>query len=262
MTQSSIHRNRFTISVVAAVILELFWLVAALQWPSTFVEIPDILRLPMVLLGVLFLICGLATWYFRSNRWTGIFLLYCLGAGIHWGGAIGSHSMSTELALFFLFVSFTAMSDAALLHLALTFPSGRTLARSWKVAIYSPAALALILAPAGFLPQATLKSLALLIMMVAYFLSIIAGLIFIVSLFRANPAIRRAAQLPLITLSMVFASIVALLGSGGILPGLSDAWNLAFGLIPISLALALISPACNQLTEPPTASEPSIQKTV
>jgi hypothetical protein len=39
----------------------------------------------------------------------------------------------------------------------------------------------------------------------------------------------------------VVATVVAQLGSSGALPGPPDVWNLLFGIIPISLAVALVS---------------------
>ncbi len=34
---------------------------------------------------------------------------------------------------------------------------------------------------------------------------------------------------------------LALLGAAGVLPGPADAWNLAFGLVPVSLAIPLLT---------------------
>ena len=44
----------------------------------------------MALLGLLFAACGLWAWWRRPDRFTSVFLLYCLGAGVHWGGSIGA----------------------------------------------------------------------------------------------------------------------------------------------------------------------------
>jgi len=172
-TVRSLGAKIWTIAPAFFVVL---WRVAALRWPSTFVEIPDSLRVPLMLLGLLFLVCGLMAWRLRPSRFTGIFLLYGIGGGVHWGGAIGSDLKNLEMVLFFVYLALTALSDASLLHLALLFPNSQVSPRSWEKVLYFPAALALILAPiAGFVSQPTMKIIAMLVLLVGNLMSIIAG---------------------------------------------------------------------------------------
>jgi len=77
----------------------------------------------------------------------------------------------------------------------------------------------------------------------------VAGVLFLVSLFRVDSATRRAASLPPIVTIMIGTFIVARLGNEGILLVHSEAWNLVNGLLPISLAVALVSPARTALEE-------------
>lgn len=220
----------------------LLWRLAAFRWPSPFVSLPDGLRLPMALLGFLFLACGVGAWWARPDRWTAAFLLYGLGGGVHWGGSIGSRGETLELSLFFVYLAFTALADASLLHLALIYPGGGPLAWGWRAALYAPAAYALLFAGiAGFMPQTILRTAAGVLLLVANLLSLVAGIVFLIRLFTADRDTRRAARLPLIVTAMVIGSVVALLGAGGALPGDPEAWNLALGVIPISLAVALVS---------------------
>ena len=228
--------------VAAAVSCVLLWRIAAYFSPSSFVAIPDGLQLPLALLGIVFLVTSLWAWWARPNRWTGIFLVYGLSLGIHWGGAIGVGNASLEVSLFWVYLAITALGDAALLNLALIYPHRRRLALKWHVALYAPAAIALLLAPfAGFAPRTTLASAAGLVLLVANLLSLTGGIVFLIRLFTVDGATRRAARLPLIVMGMVSGSVIALLGAGGLLPGVPEAWNLALGLVPIALAVALIS---------------------
>ena len=251
MKQSLLQRkHRHYNWVVAATALVLLWRIAASQWPSSFVRISEDLRLPMALMGMLFLICGLLAWWIRPGRWSTIFLFYGMAGGVHWGGAIGSTDARIELSLFFGYVAVTALMDAALLHLALVFPSGRSIARSWLTLLYFPAGVGLICVPiAGLVSQTTLQTVAGILLLLANILSVAAGLLFLIHLFRANSSTCRAAHLPLIGTSMVITSTLALLGE--VLPGHAEAWNLTLALIPVCLAFALVSPALKALAELP-----------
>ncbi len=235
----TLFRRSWVVTAVAVVVL---WRVATLAWPSSLVTIPDPIRLPIALLGVLFLICGVWTWWIRPGRWSAIFLVSALGSGVHWGGTIGSAYTGLELSLFFIYLAFTTLGEAGLLHLALIFPREKTLGPSTRIALYAVTALAALVAPlAGLLPKTILEPMVGLILMFANLVGLSAGLLFLVSLFRVDSATRRATRLPLIVTSMLVATIVATLGAEGILLQQSDAWNLVHGLFPISLAIALVS---------------------
>lgn len=237
--RSGPFRRGWVVGAAAGVLL---WRVAAFLWPSSLVITASQFPLPFALLGVLFVVCGLWPWWIRPNRWTAIFLVYGLGSGVHWGGTIGLPPAGLEVTLFFLYLGATAIADAALLHLALIFPSGRLLGRGMRVALYSAAGLALLLAPiAGLLSEAIVVPLAGLVLLIANMLSLLGGLVFVARLFTSDRTVRRAARLPLIVSGMVIAGFVALLGAGGVLPGQAEVWNLVFGLVPVCLATALVS---------------------
>lgn len=170
----------------------LLWRGAAYLWPSSLVSVPGSLRLPFALLGLLFLVCGVAAWLMRPSRWTAVFLLYGLGGGVHWGGAIGAPHAGLELSLFFAYLGLTALGDAALLHLALIYPGGGALARGLRVALYAPAALAVLLAPlAGVVPETILETIAGLLLLIANLCSLAAGLVLLGRLLQIDPATRR-----------------------------------------------------------------------
>jgi len=240
--KDSIRQRPRRIWVVAGAAGVLVWRAAAHRWPSSLVSIPDGLQLPFALLGAVFLVSGMWAWWARPGRWTAIFLLYGLCGGVHWGGAIGGPEAVLAISLFFVYLASTALGDAALLHLALTYPHGGPLARRWRVVLYAPAAVGLSLAAiAVFAPRTMLEPAAGALLLIANLFSLVAGVSFVVRLFSVDRALRRAARLPLIVTGMVTGSLVALLGAGGVLPGEPEAWNLALGIIPITLGIALVS---------------------
>lgn len=231
--------------ILAAAAAVLLWRAAALRWPSSFIVLPDELRLPIGLLGVLFVACGVWAWWVRPGRWTQVFLLYGLGGGVHWGGSVGAESEGLALSLLFVYLACSVLAETALLHLALIYPHGRPLGKWWRAELYAPAAFALLLAAAaGVLPRTLLETLIGLLLLVANLFSVVAGILFLVRLVRADAAARHAARLPLIVAGLIAGTALSLLGSGGVLPGNPEAWNLALGIVPICLAVALTTHTC------------------
>jgi len=236
------HQRPRRIWVVAGATGVLVWRAAAHRWPSSLVSIPDGLQLPLALLGAVFLVSGIGAWWARPGRWTAMFLLYGLCGGVHWGGAIGGPVAVLETSLFFVYLAITALGDAALLHLASTYPHGAPLARKWRVVLYAPAAVGLSLAVMAVVaPRTMLEPAAGVLLLIGNLFSLVAGATFIVRLFSVDRTLRRTARLPLIVTGMVTGSLVALLGAGGVLPGEPEAWNLALGIIPMTLGIALVS---------------------
>lgn len=236
--------------IAAATSGVLLWRAAAYWWPSSFIDIPDGLHLPLALLGLVFLVAGLWAWLARPDRWTSIFLLYGLCGGVHWGGAVGAADPTLAMSLFFAYLAITALGDAALLHLSLIYSRQGSLAQAWQVALYAPAAVALLFGLlAGLLPQTILQPAVGVLLLLANLFSLLAGIVFLGRFFTADHEARSAARLPLIVSGMVAGSVTALLGAGGVLPGHPEAWNLAHGIIPISLAVALVSQSLENTAE-------------
>lgn len=204
------------------------------------IAIPESLRLPTGLLGLLFLVCGAWALWHRPGRWTMIFLAYSLGGAIHWGGSIGSSGAGVERTLLLVYIACSALSEAALLHLALVYPGDRRLPVGVRAALYLPTAAALVLAAvASRVPRPVLESGLGLILLVAELFSLLAALAFVWHLVRSDAASRRAARLPLIVSALVLGGGSSLAAEAGLLPGSADAWNLAMGLVPLGLAAAL-----------------------
>lgn len=226
--------------VGAAVAAVLVWRVAAFLRPSSMIVIAEPLRLPLTLLGVFFAACGVWAWWARPGRWTTIFLAYALGGAVHWGGSVGPSQAGAELALLLVYVACSALSEAALLHLALVYPGGSTLAPLVRGALYLPAAVALALAPvAGVLPRPVLEAGIGVVLLVASLLSLVAAAVFVVRLARADATLRRAARLPLIVAALVVGGGLSLAAGAGLLPGGADGWNLVLALVPFGLGIAL-----------------------
>ncbi len=242
MTQSDNRAVPFRRSwVLAGVAVVLLWRIGALVSPISLLTIPEMLRLPVGLLGLLFMVCGVWAWWIRPDRFTSVFLIVAMGGAIHWGGAPGFADAGLELNILFVYLALSALGEVGLLHLALIYPGGRELPRGALYALYLIAALALLVAPfAGMLSKDSMGLMVGIILGVANLFSLAAGVLFLVSLFRTDSATRRAANLPLIVAALFGSFIVSTLGTEGVLLPPSEAWNLLNGLIPIALAVEVV----------------------
>lgn len=158
------------------------------------------------------------------------------------GGSIGLSSVGLEQSLLFVYLAFSTLAEAALLHLSLIYPRGTPVRERWWAVLYLPPIFALILAPmVSIIPKTSLQALAGIILLLANLFSIIAAIVFVVRLFMVDAAVRRASHLALIVGIGVSSGVVALLGSEGMLPGNPEAWNLILGVLPVTIAVALVS---------------------
>ncbi|HEX9729636.1 MAG TPA: hypothetical protein VGA37_14125 [Gemmatimonadales bacterium] len=240
MAQQILSVGRRGIWIGGAIGGVLLWRIAAYASPSSFIAIPEGLHLPHALLGILFLAAGAWAWWRRPNQWTQLFLITGIAFGIHWGGAVGITNPAIEMSVFWVYLALSALGDSALLHLALIYPHGRPLSRSWRNVLYLPALAAVMLAPVAiFVPQNALRVAIGTMLLIAPLLSLAAGVVFTVRLFIADAATRRAARLPLIVAGLWAGGITAHLGAANLLPGVPEAWNLALALLPITFAIAL-----------------------
>ena len=161
-----------------------------------------------------------------------MFVGYCLGSGIHWGGSIGLPPAELELALLFVYLACTLAADAAFLHLALIYPEATTTNR-WRLVLYAPALAALIVAPAiGRLSSATVQEMIGAALVAGYGLSLAGALWFLVRVLRVDAQTRRDSGLVLIVSAVVAGGLVQILGAEGLLGGDPQAWNLTLGVIP------------------------------
>lgn len=199
-------------------------------------------------MGALFLGCGVYTRLRAHNSWTSIFLIYAVGSGVHWGGPIGIADHALETALFFVYLAFTAMADAALLHLALIYPTYWYRSGALSFVLYAPAGIALLYSGVSpFVPQSTSKVVAALTLVLASVLSLAGGFVLLARFYFLPPAMRRASRLGVVVYIGITSTIVGLLGSSGVLPGQPDAWNLLLGALPLTITFAL---AANELQLP------------
>ena len=214
----------------------------AVAWldPSRFITLPEPLALPLNMLGVLFLACGVWVWLSKPSRLTRVFLVYAIGGTVHWGGAIGAESQGRAIAWLVLYMAGAVMAEAAFLDLSLRFPRALPQRRLRGIALYLPAILVLLAIPiTPFLSLQIVEVMAGAVFLVANLMSLAAAVVFLVKWFRATSVERRAHSLTLIAGVVVLLGVMALLGALETLPGEPDAWNLMSGLLPLALAWAL-----------------------
>jgi hypothetical protein len=122
--------------------------------------------------------------------------------------------------------------------------------RGW---LYLVAALALMAVPvAPFLPTSVVETGLGLGLMAASLMSIVAGIIFLVTWWRAAPADRRGLLMTPLVLAIVLSALVDWLADARLLPGEPDAWHLAYGLVPLVLAVAVAR--CSGTIRSPTVA--------
>jgi len=192
-------------------------------------------------LGVLFLACGLWAWLARPSILTRVFLAYCAGMALHWGGAIRAGNAEVETALLVFYAAATATADGAFLDLSLRYPRARCRPGLRTAAFYILAVLTLLAVPIPFfLPGPAVATGLSIVFMLAFGMSIVAGLVFMVKWIRTSHGERREALLTPVVGALISASLIDLLGEIGILPGKPDAWKLVYGTIPLVFAWALV----------------------
>jgi hypothetical protein len=89
------------------------------------------------------------------------------------------------------------------------------------------------------LPRAIVESAIGLVIGLSFFMSIAAGVTFVMQWLRATPAERRTQYLTPIVGAIVLAGTLDLLDDSGILPGEAGVWKVAYGAVPMTLARAL-----------------------
>lgn len=233
--------------LVACAAIALNWRIAAFLSPSAFIDVDDAFRLPTALLGLLFLGCGLYAALRARNETARVFLLYCFGSAIHWGGSIAAPG-NAEIVLLSVYITLSTLADGALLHLALIFPRPLVSSAAAKAPPYIPTAMGILLIPASVVASTTtFQTWAGTTLMLASLLSIGAGVILIGQYIRQPAPRRRRLRLDIVVFCGLTSTALALAGSGGLISGQPDAWNLLFGVFPITLALALTLSAKGQL---------------
>ena len=116
--------------------------------------------------------------------------------------------------------------------------------RGW---LYLVAALALMAVPvAPFLPTSVVETGLGLGLMAASLMSIVA------TWWRAAPADRRGLLMTPLVLAIVLSALVDWLADARLLPGEPDAWHLAYGLVPLVLAVAVAR--CSGTIRSPTVA--------
>jgi hypothetical protein len=229
--------------LVALAVVTLSWRTTALLFPSAVTDVDDAFRVALAVLGLLFLGCGLYVTLRVSNESAKAFLLYCFGSAIHWGGSVGVPA-NAEVLLLSVYIALSAVADGALLHLALVFPKPLVSSATPKAASYIPAALGIFLIPVSVAVSAgAFQTLAAATLMLASFLSIGAGVILIGQYIRHEPAQRRRFKLGIVVFCGLTSAALAVVGSSGLIAGQPNAWNLLFGVLPITLTLALTTNA-------------------
>jgi hypothetical protein len=225
---------------VVAAGLVVAWRILAYLAPSTLIEQPSHLALPLAAVGLVFVAAGLTVYLGPPRRAAGPYLAWCLSSGLHWGGAVGAGSAGVERSLLLLYIGVTVAGQAALLHLALSYPSVWKTPRWLRALLYVPGAMGVVAAPpAGILETGALSVLVGILLLCGSALGLGAGAVFVVRLLGTDRSSRRDSRLGIAVTCLVVSAVPSLLAGSGLLPGESENYNLLFALAPIGLGYAL-----------------------
>lgn len=215
--------------------------VAAWLSPSEFIVIPPAWSLPLGLLGMVYLVCGVVVWIKWPNPLTRVFLWVGLGGCIHWGGSVAAGGGTAELTLLMFYMTVTAFGDGAFLHFALRYPSTEATHGKRALIYYALAAVcAVMIALTPVLPRSVIQGFLGVAITIAFMMSLGGGVVFVVKWFSASSEERHAWALTPIVVVLVATSVVDLLADSGVMPGVAEAWALPYALGPIVIAWALL----------------------
>ncbi len=229
---------------VAAVLILILRL--AVGWGHFQSSEPDAgMMLALGVMGLGFLVCGLTAVSRVRTAASQLFVLYCLGQAVHWGGPPEVASQNLQVAIWLVYFLISMLGISAILHFTLLFPSRWLLAdrRVTRLFLYGPIALAALLAVfrmvlAGPRGDGLQSAFFALEMLQINLYGLLASIVIAIRFARASRSERRAGlsvmlagvllgQLPYLT-----ASILA--------PDVAQPLTLFFLLIPIAVTLAIL----------------------
>lgn len=221
--------------------------------PSQFIVIPSGWALPLGLLGIVYLVCGVLVWLKWQNPLTRVFLWVGLGGCIHWGGSVAADSGGgAELTLLMFYMTVTALGDGAFLDFALRYPKTEPRTGMMRWVFYLLAALCALMIPlTSLVPRTFIEGWLGVAITAAFLMSLGGGLMFVLKWFSASSEQRHDWHLTPIVVVLVVASLLDLLADGGVLPPPSEAWSLVYVAGPITIAWALLKLAKCQEKLPP-----------
>ena len=142
-TNSHINRLLFAILSLAVSWWGLAWFFLTTETTEELI----VMRI-LALMGLCYLAWGI--WVASKDSRHFLFLIYCCLAAMHWGGPIDAANETTNFLLLGIFIVVASTSfDALLLHMGLSFPTGKL--KKWLLyLIYLPVVLGMLMLLAVF----------------------------------------------------------------------------------------------------------------
>lgn len=204
------------VSVPIIALLSVAWWVSTWVWQSPLNSDPTPVKELLSLMGLSFLICGLASYYRFKSPWSRILFLYCASSAIHWAGPLGDGEGALGFALLstYIFIAI-ALFASIFLHLAVAYPN-RSLNMPMIATSYLSCGIALvfiILAAVG-----VLKTEAILInLIIGSGVSFIAGLLWLYRLWVSKDCGVTTLETGIVTIALLIGWIPNMLNQYGIL---------------------------------------------
>ena len=205
-------------------------------------------------MGLIFLGCGLLVLHKTNRMRAAVFALYAISASVHWGGVFALPDGWQMWAVYGYFIVGAILAESAFLHFSLVFPEPWNWGtkNSVRLAIYFPVALGIVAAIMGLVsdPETSgsgwFDKFMILETFQSYGFAAAGLIIFTVRFFRATPwdGPRNVTGLLMISgwLSVLpWLIAMGIEAAGQAVPGGSDVYTLAFVILPICYAYAVLN---------------------
>ncbi len=204
------------VSVPIIALLSAAWWVSTWVWPSSLNSDPTPVKELLSLMGLLFLICGSASYYRFESPWSWILFLYCASSAVHWAGPLGDGEGALGFALLSIYILIAiAFFASVFLHLAMAYPN-RSVNMPMIAISYLSCGLALVsilLAAVGVLETDAI----LINLVVGSGVSFIAGLLWLYRLWVSKDCGVTTLESGIVTIALLVGWIPNMLNQYGIL---------------------------------------------
>lgn len=205
------------------------------------------LKLALGGLGLTFLISGAIAFWKNNGLASFLFLLYCFGQAIHWGGPFRVVDEETQIAIWLVYFIVSMFGICALLHFSIVYckPWEFVNKKRFLPVLYAPAVVGIILTLARFvLPLTSAKkplvNIFILIEMVSVNLfALITIIIIVIRDVKADKETRIRFGLNLLVIGSILGPLPYIVAEFARV-GSTQPYNLFFALTPILFSFAIV----------------------
>ncbi len=205
------------------------------------------LKLALGGLGLTFLISGAIAFWKNNGLASFLFLLYCFGQAIHWGGPFRVVDEETQIAIWLVYFIVSMFGICALLHFSMVYrkPWEFVNKKKFLPILYAPAVVGIILTLARFvLPLTSAKKPLVNIFFLTEMVSVnlialITIIIIVIRDVKADKETRHRFGLNLLVIGSILGPLPYVVAEFAT-AGSTQPYNLFFALTPILFSFAIV----------------------